>query len=76
MIHESCLIHGSGANRSKGYRKAISCHFAAQDSEYIDVEGTSQDKIAKEVVQVAKQKYGLDCDYKTIWKMRSRNVRD
>ena len=31
------LIHGSGANRSKGFRKAISCHYAASECNYIDV---------------------------------------
>ena len=26
------LIHGSGANRTDGFRKAISCHYAASES--------------------------------------------
>ena len=25
------LIHGSGANRTEGFRKAISCHYAASE---------------------------------------------
>jgi phytanoyl-CoA hydroxylase len=37
------LIHGSGRNNSSGFRKAISCHFAACDCHYIDVKGSMQD---------------------------------
>ena len=29
------LIHGSGANRTMGFRKAISCHYSASESNYI-----------------------------------------
>ena len=50
------LIHGSGANRSKGFRKAISCHYAASECEYIDVAGTSQENIAEEVLAIAKRR--------------------
>ncbi|XP_074873939.1 phytanoyl-CoA dioxygenase, peroxisomal [Carettochelys insculpta] len=53
------LIHGSGMNRTQGFRKAISCHYASADCHYIDVKGTSQENIEKEVVEVAKRKYGV-----------------
>ena len=43
------LIHGSGTNVSGRFRKAISCHYSASDWHYIDVRGTSQENIAKEV---------------------------
>lgn len=43
------LIHGSGANTTKGYRKAISCHYANSMCEYIDVVGTTQETIKTEV---------------------------
>lgn len=65
VLFHPLLIHGSGANRTKGYRKAISCHYAASDCEYIDVMGTSQENIATEVLEMAKTKYGLDVgDYR------------
>ena len=32
------LIHGSGANRTKGFRKAISCHYANGSAcQYIEI---------------------------------------
>ena len=31
------LIHGSGINRSRGTRKAISAHYASADCNYIEV---------------------------------------
>ena len=44
------LIHGSGANTTTGFRKAISCHYASSSHcHYIDVKGTNQQLIADEV---------------------------
>ena len=43
------LIHGSGSNFSGRFRKAISCHYSCSDCYYIDVTGTTQENIAKEV---------------------------
>jgi len=55
------LIHGSGINRTKGFRKAISCHFAASECEYIDVKGTIQEKLAEEIMDVARKR-GIEMD--------------
>uniref|UniRef100_A0A1I7WCZ0 phytanoyl-CoA dioxygenase n=1 Tax=Heterorhabditis bacteriophora TaxID=37862 RepID=A0A1I7WCZ0_HETBA len=58
------LIHGSGANRTEGFRKAISCHYANDDlCRYIDVKNTVQEDLSKEIVDIAKKrmkKYGLE----------------
>lgn len=44
VFFHPCLFHGSGANRSEGFRKAISCHYANYDhTKYIDVKGTAQE---------------------------------
>nr|XP_020653438.1 phytanoyl-CoA dioxygenase, peroxisomal [Pogona vitticeps] len=40
--------------------QAISCHYASSDCYYIDVKGTSQEIIEKEIVEIAKKKYGID----------------
>ncbi|XP_065777192.1 phytanoyl-CoA dioxygenase, peroxisomal isoform X1 [Muntiacus reevesi] len=70
------LIHGSGRNKSQGFRKAISCHFADANCHYIDVEGTSQENIEKEVVNVARKKHGLkDITLKDVWTFRGRVVK-
>lgn len=68
------LIHGSGINRTKGFRKAISCHYAASECNYIDVEGTTQENIAREIEEISSRK-GFLLDFKSIWKYRSRLVR-
>lgn len=49
---------------SQHFRKAISCHYAASECEYIDVRGTSQESIAKEVEEVAKRRGINDLDFK------------
>lgn len=72
------LIHGSGMNRTEGFRKAISCHYASADCHFIDVKGTVQQTISDEIAEYAEQKYGIakeDLDYSAIWKMRSKDVR-
>jgi len=68
------LIHGSGINRTNGFRKAISCHYSSADMEYIDIKGTSQEGIAKEVEEMAKRR-GMELDFQSIWKFRSRLCR-
>ena len=51
------LIHGSGANRTEGFRKAISCHYANGDKcNYISVEGTNQQLLADEIMSMAKKR--------------------
>jgi phytanoyl-CoA hydroxylase len=49
------LIHGSGANRTSGFRKSISSHFASSSCHYIDVRGTSQEEIATEIEEIIKR---------------------
>ena len=52
------LIHGSGINRTKGFRKAISCHYAPVEAQFIDVNGTIQEKLANEVMITFLKKFG------------------
>jgi len=68
------LVHGSGINKTKGFRKAISCHYASSECYYIDVEGTTQEIIAREVEQMVTRK-GFNCDFQDVWRYRSRLVR-
>uniref|UniRef100_A0A1I7ZIJ3 phytanoyl-CoA dioxygenase n=2 Tax=Steinernema glaseri TaxID=37863 RepID=A0A1I7ZIJ3_9BILA len=75
------LIHGSGANRTDGFRKAISCHYANDNlCHYIDVKGTTQENVRVEIIDIAKKrmsKYGMepaDIEYAEIWKLRGRPV--
>ncbi|XP_075221273.1 phytanoyl-CoA dioxygenase, peroxisomal-like isoform X1 [Lycorma delicatula] len=68
------LIHGSGPNLTKGFRKAIICHFASTDCYFIDVTGTIQENIRKEVEEVA-QKRGYNMNFIEVWKVRSRLVK-
>uniref|UniRef100_H0WX33 Phytanoyl-CoA dioxygenase, peroxisomal n=1 Tax=Otolemur garnettii TaxID=30611 RepID=H0WX33_OTOGA len=71
------LIHGSGQNKTQGFRKAISCHFASSDCHYIDVKGTSQENIEKEVTAIiGKRIFGDEnsITLKDVWKFRARLV--
>merc|ERR1719427_86252 len=68
------IIHGSGTNTSPNFRKAISCHFCSSDCYFIDVKGTSQENLAKEIEEVAARK-GYRLDFDEIWKLRSRDVK-
>ncbi|XP_028136767.1 phytanoyl-CoA dioxygenase, peroxisomal isoform X2 [Diabrotica virgifera virgifera] len=68
------LLHGSGVNRTKGYRRAISCHFADTNCEFIDVTGTLQENIRKEVETIT-IKRGMPMSFIDVWKSKSRLVR-
>uniref|UniRef100_K1RHU1 phytanoyl-CoA dioxygenase n=1 Tax=Magallana gigas TaxID=29159 RepID=K1RHU1_MAGGI len=50
------LIHGSGMNKTKGFRKSISCHYASADINFIDVKGSIQDGVEKEVFEMVHKK--------------------
>jgi len=67
------LIHGSGTNTTKGYRKAISCHYASATSHFVNVEGSAQELIKDEIEQVAKQK-GYPINFYDIWRLKSRLI--
>lgn len=69
------LLHGSGDNKTQHFRKAISCHYAASECEYIDVRGTSQENIAKEVEELARKRGVENLDFKDLWRVRNRLVR-
>lgn len=72
------LIHGSGANRTQGFRKAISCHYSTGLCEFIDLKGTVQEDIADEVLELAEKNTGIpksQIKYEDIWKFRSRVVK-
>nr|CAD7580797.1 unnamed protein product [Timema californicum] len=56
------LVHGSGVNRTKGFRKAISSHYASSDCHCIAVKGTTQENVAQEIEEMAKKR-GFDLDY-------------
>ncbi|XP_078090877.1 phytanoyl-CoA dioxygenase, peroxisomal [Mustelus asterias] len=71
------LIHGSGRNRTQGFRKAISCHYASSDCYYIDVKGTLQENIEQEILELGRTKYGIDGDINMadVWCVKGRLVR-
>lgn len=66
------LIHGSGANRTQGFRKAISCHYAASECDYIDLTGTIQEEFKKEVEEIAAKKASAKVDVRDVWRFKSR----
>src|SRR5690606_10402609 len=66
VLFHPILIHGSGINRTSGFRKAISCHYAAAECHYIDVRGTIQEKLANEIVSTYLKKLraeGAEIEY-------------
>ncbi|CAG2175216.1 unnamed protein product, partial [Oppiella nova] len=76
------LIHGSGTNRTQGFRKAISCDYASSDCQYIDVKGTLHEKMADEIMEhvnksiIFNQEYGKQItNYSLLFKTRAQLVR-
>lgn len=69
------LIHGSGYNKTQGYRKSISCHYASSSCDYIDHKGTAHEEVAREVESIAKKKLGFDASFQDVWRLKSRLLR-
>lgn len=63
VFFHPCLFHGSYPNHTKGFRKAISCHYASSDCYFIEVKGTTQENIGKEVEGMGKSKFGIELDF-------------
>ncbi|KAK2517762.1 Phyh [Columba guinea] len=53
------LIHGSGINKTTGFRKSISCHFASSECYYIDVKNTTQEHLEKELADMFEKRYNM-----------------
>ncbi|XP_075383216.1 phytanoyl-CoA dioxygenase, peroxisomal-like isoform X2 [Mycteria americana] len=69
------LIHGSGINKTSGFRKSISCHFASSECYYIDVKNTTQEHLEKEMVEMVHKKYNTtSVELRDIWNFRARLV--
>lgn len=69
------LLHGSGPNVSKNYRKAITFHFANSSCEYIDLRGTVQEHLAKEVEEQAAKSGFKGLNYVNVWRFKSKQVK-
>ncbi|XP_070558702.1 phytanoyl-CoA dioxygenase, peroxisomal-like [Ptychodera flava] len=74
------LIHGSGTNRTTGFRKSISCHFASADCYYMDKIEDVQNSAESELEEMARmtlKKRGIDpptLSMKDIWYSKARLV--
>ena len=68
------LVHGSGENKSKGYRKSICCHFAAAECKYESIEGKVQELVAKEIMSYAAKKFPGLIDYHSLWRAKAQLV--
>nr|XP_021153912.1 phytanoyl-CoA dioxygenase, peroxisomal isoform X1 [Columba livia] len=69
------LIHGSGINKTTGFRKSISCHFASSECYYIDVKNTTQEHLEKELADMFEKRYNMtSVELRDIWSFRARLV--
>jgi phytanoyl-CoA hydroxylase len=81
------LVHGSGMNRTDGFRKAIACHYAAASAPFSDVAGTVQEPLMNEALGVLARKVGTGADqlaalsmpervrlYHDVWRVKSRAI--
>lgn len=85
LLFHPLTIHGSGMNRSSGFRKAFSCHFASAHCDFVQTTGTIQEKLANEILSiyvdklsnetVDEQSKAKKIDYPTMWRLRSKLVR-
>ena len=46
LLFHPHTLHGSGENKSTGFRKSICVHFASAHCNYIDIKGTFHEELA------------------------------
>ncbi|XP_074037116.1 phytanoyl-CoA dioxygenase, peroxisomal isoform X2 [Leptinotarsa decemlineata] len=56
IFFHSLLLHGSGPNFTKGFRKAISCHYADSNCTFMDI---NYGRMAKEIEDMEETKTGV-----------------
>lgn len=68
------LIHGSGVNRSTRTRRAISCHYASSECNYINEQEPGL--IRHEIMEHIQKRYPeLKIEYVDVWRLKSSLVR-
>ncbi|KAF5293622.1 hypothetical protein FQA39_LY03107 [Lamprigera yunnana] len=69
------LLHGSRPNHTQGFRKAISCHYADSTSRFINIKGTTQEIIIKDLVDIMNARGYGSISINTFFKLKSRLIR-
>ena len=67
------LIHGSGANLSKEFRKAVSTHYASGQCVEVD-EKVLEDPTSKEIQEMFAKKLDFRVSYFDVWRLKSVHV--
>ena len=88
VLFHSALVHGSGVNRTAGFRRAISAHYAPVEATWIEDGSSSSSeqtfKVGDRLTESIKKKFGveeeeeqvhLQFNYSDFWKIRGRQVR-
>ncbi|XP_031767159.1 phytanoyl-CoA dioxygenase, peroxisomal-like [Galleria mellonella] len=68
------IIHGSGPNITNRYRKSMTCHFMNSNCQYIDVRGTVQDGIVREIEAEGRRR-GFEVSFEDQWRYKSKQVK-
>ncbi|CAG9792540.1 unnamed protein product [Diatraea saccharalis] len=66
VIFHSLTVHGSWANTSNLFRKAITAVYSSQECEYIDVKGSLQETFEIEINNELKRTHGSDLQHLVI----------
>ncbi|KAJ0171953.1 hypothetical protein K1T71_012716 [Dendrolimus kikuchii] len=74
IIFNPYLVHGTGANNTQHYRKAISCHYVSSMCHYVDVTGTCQEEVKSQIEAEIKRLGGF-LTFIDLWRVKSKKVR-
>ncbi|XP_017777728.1 PREDICTED: phytanoyl-CoA dioxygenase, peroxisomal-like [Nicrophorus vespilloides] len=68
------LMHGSGLNTTKGFRKSISIHFADSNCHFINHKGTVHEAIGGDSEELFAKMYNEKVNFQFLWRMKSRLI--
>ncbi|KAJ8708594.1 hypothetical protein PYW08_009976 [Mythimna loreyi] len=74
VFFQSNIVHGSRPNVSKTYRKAMTSHYANSSCYYINVYGTKQEKLARQM-EAELRRRGSELSYVDTWRIKTKQVR-
>ncbi|XP_072946499.1 phytanoyl-CoA dioxygenase, peroxisomal-like isoform X2 [Epargyreus clarus] len=68
------IVHGSEANNTKSYRRSMCAHYVHVDCKCVDVRGTKQDIVVREVEE-SKRKQGINMTFLEFWHLKSKPLK-
>ncbi|XP_052744037.1 probable phytanoyl-CoA dioxygenase isoform X1 [Bicyclus anynana] len=73
VLFHPLIVHGSGPNTTKGYRKALTAHYAHEGCHYVDARDSVQQPIVLEI-EAESRRRGFQLSFEDVWRYKSKPI--